>query len=264
MSKISISIIAYNETVHLAELLENIKDFADEIIVIDCSYDGSMGEIAKKYTDKIFRRTNLANLNINKQVGIDKCSTDWILYLDPDERLTLAVKNEIRIVIEKTVYDAYLMPRLNYVLGRPLKFGGHYPDRQLRLFRRGKAGFPCKHVHERIKVSGKTGYMKEPFIHYTYSAVKDFIAKLDFYSDFNADYMYKQGVKPVIYSAMLKPMVKFVRKSVFQFGFLDGFAGLLALFFSFANVVVSYAKLWEKIRNKKREAGITVIGDKKS
>ena len=250
MNKLSVSVIAYNEKNHLPELLENVRDFSNEIVVVDCSPDGSMSKIAEKYTDKIFRRSNLSNLNINKQFGIEQCLNEWILYLDPDERLTPELKSEIRTVMGKSDYDAYLIPRLNYVLGRPLRFGGHYPDRQLRLFRKGKAKFPCKHVHERIDICGKTGYIKAPFLHYTSSTLKEFIVKLDFYSDFNADYMYRTGVTPWIYSAGIKPFIKFFRKAVFQLGFLDGAEGLLFLFFSCVNRVVSYAKLWEKLRKE--------------
>ena len=117
--------------------------------------------------------------HINKQKALEKCKGDWILQLDADEVVSEELAREIKIVIEernvvipakagihgspigvgddKTIlqndkFVAYWIPRLNYFLGKPLRKGGQYPDHTIRLYRNGKAKFPCKSVHEQVEV----------------------------------------------------------------------------------------------------------------
>jgi len=244
--EISVSIIVHNEETNLNSLLKNIKDFADEIVVIDCSSTDNSKQIALKYADRVFTKKNNPNLNINKQFGINNCTKDWILYLDPDERLTDELKKEIKEKIETSAFDAYYIPRLNYILGKPLKYGGHFPDSQLRLFKNGKAKFPCQHVHEKLKVNGKIGKLKNYFLHYPYNSVNDFIKKLEFYSDFQSDFLFKNNEKINFYKMFIRPAFRTKRKLFFKLGILDGIPGIVSIFFDFFFQVITYAKLWEK------------------
>ncbi|MCD6412611.1 MAG: glycosyltransferase family 2 protein [Elusimicrobia bacterium] len=253
MSEISVSILAYDETENLKGLLNNIKDFASEIVVVDSSPDGSVRKVAQNYTNKIFERENLMNLNINKQYGIEKCTKEWIIYLDPDERLTDELKKEIKEKISNTEFNAFSFPRINVILGKPLKFGGHYPDTQLRLFRNGYGRFLCKHVHEKIKIDGKIGRLKNSLLHYPNPSIKEFIQKLDFYSEFNCQFAFENGEKPSLLKGFVSPFFRFLRKFILQAGFLDGFPGFVSLFFSFINKTVIHIKLWEKYRISKNE-----------
>src|SRR6185436_20671560 len=43
-------------------------------------------------------------------------------------------------------YTAFFVPRLNFFLGRNLRFGGVYPDGVIRLVKKNKAHFPSKDV----------------------------------------------------------------------------------------------------------------------
>jgi glycosyltransferase involved in cell wall biosynthesis len=74
---ITVSIIGHNEATDFEKCFESIK-WADEIIYVDCeSVDNSI-EIAKKYTNNIYQRQNELNLNINKNFGFAKATSDWI------------------------------------------------------------------------------------------------------------------------------------------------------------------------------------------
>ena len=165
MSKLSVSIIGYNEDCCLDRCLSSVKD-ADEIIYVDCeSFDDSV-EVAKKYTDKIYSRKNNPNLNVNKSFGFTKATNEWLLYIDPDESVSYELWKEIKEIINSnSKYDGYYMPRKNYYFGKWLKRGAKYPDYQLRLFKKDKGEFQCAHVHEKIKVDGKLGYLKNPILH---------------------------------------------------------------------------------------------------
>ncbi|HCJ67177.1 MAG TPA: glycosyltransferase family 2 protein [Elusimicrobia bacterium] len=251
MKKLSVSIIAHNEAEHLDKCLESIS-WADEIIVVDCESNDNTVEVARKYTDKIFSRPNLPNLNLNKSFGIGQTKGDWILYLDPDERVSKELKEEILSCIQHPAssINGYLTPRKNHYLGKWLRWGGQYPDRQLRLFKKGKAKFLCEHVHERIQIDGKIATLKGYLEHYPYSTINELLKKLVFYTDFQVGYLRNKGVKPNLFVAwrylFWRPGTRFFRRYFLKLGFLDGYPGLLACLHDLLTEIFIYFKLWEE------------------
>lgn len=248
MATIAVSIIGFNEAENLPVLLDSVK-WADEIVYVDCeSSDGSF-EIAAGRGAKTFRRPNNPNLNLNKQYAIDQCYSDWIIYLDPDE----AVSEELAAEIQKTIdsesaADAYFMPRKNYFFGKLIRFGGKYPDRQLRLFRRGKGRFPCESVHERLLVGGAVGVLKGELFHYCIGTHRKMLKKIDFYSQRKLESALKKGKAP----SMLKGAKKFAANYFFKLGFLDGKIGfMVAVYDLFVDAFACFKHLSaaSKIRN---------------
>lgn len=244
MSKISVVTSVYNEEKNLLELLESVK-WADEIIVVDNSSTDKTGEIAKKYTDKIYKRPNLKMLNLNKNFGFEKATEEWILNLDGDERVTPELKREILSVVNQQT--AFYIPRKNIIFGKWIKHGLWWPDYQLRLFKKGKGKFPCQHVHEKIKVEGETAKLKNPLLHYNYRTVSQFIQKLDrIYTENEVENLIKSGRKINWYEAIRLPVADFLSVFFKREGYKDGLHGLvLSLFQSFYALVV-FAKAWEK------------------
>jgi glycosyltransferase involved in cell wall biosynthesis len=244
--KITISLIGHNEAENLPQCLESLK-WADEIIYVDCESSDNSLEIAREYTNRVFTRPNLRNLNINKSFGIDQSNSLWVLYLDPDEIIPGQTAQWIKNEIKNPVNDAYLFPRKNHILGSWLKRGSQYPDYQLRLFRKDRAHFPCKHVHERLQVDGSTGKASYPILHHPYPTLETYIKKFNFYTSFEAIYLYENppsklsGIKYILF----KPLSRFFKRYLFNLGFLDGFPGLLAAFFDMINFPMRYFKYLE-------------------
>ena len=230
MTRIAFTLIGHNEAHQLPRCLDSVR-WADELIYVDCeSSDGSL-EVARRYTQRVFQRPNLKNLNVNKAFGIQQARTDWVFYLDPDEVIPDALAREIRARIAADPPEAaFRLPRRNHFFGRWLRHGGQYPDAQLRLFRRGKAWFPCKHVHEKLEVDGPVGTLREGMEHYTNPTPADAFRKLDFYSTFNAELMARAGTRPSLGMAVRclgwTPAVRFLRRYLLKGGFRDGWPGL--------------------------------------
>ncbi|MFQ6093264.1 MAG: glycosyltransferase family 2 protein [bacterium] len=250
MSKLTVSIIAHNEADELDGCLQSVC-WADEIIVVDCSSSDQTYDIACKYTDKVYRRENLANLNINKSFSISKATMDWILYIDPDERVSEPLREEMWAAINSNAtYAGYCIPRKNYYFGRWLKRGSKYPDFQLRLFRRGKGRFPCEHIHERLEVDGDVGYLQCDLEHFPCRTVSELVEKFNFYTSWEADYLSKNDI-PIngITAArhlFFRPFSRMVRRYFLKGGFLDGLGGFLACEFDALGSIVSFAKYWER------------------
>jgi glycosyltransferase involved in cell wall biosynthesis len=248
---ISISIIGYNEAENLPQCFESIR-WADEIVFIDCESDDNSLEIARRYTDKVFSRPNLENLNVNKSFGIEQTTSSWVLYLDPDEVIPEETAQWIIKEINRPQFDAYLFPRKNHILGTWLKHGSQYPDYQLRLFRKDKAHFPCDHVHEKLQVDGTIGKSKFPMLHYPYPNLDIFLKKFNFYTSFEAKFLIENppsklsSVKFIFFT----PFIRFIKRYLIKGGFLDGFPGFVAAFFDMINFPVRYFKYIELLRKK--------------
>lgn len=248
---ISVSVIGHNEAKYLPDFFESLQ-WADEIVFVDCESSDNSIEIAKKYTDRVFSRPNLENLNINKTYGIDHTSNNWVMYLDPDEIIPPETYDWILKEIQNPKHDAYLFPRKNHLLGKWLKHGSQYPDYQLRLFKKDKARFPCKHVHEKLEVSGTTGKSAYPMLHYSYPTVESLVRKLNFYSSFEAENMAKDSEKKAsaFNYIFLKPAVRSFKRLILKGGILDGLQGFIAVFFDAVSYPIRYFKYVE-IRKKK-------------
>ena len=255
MAKLSISCIGHNEEDHIRQLLPGLVEFADEVIYVDCESSDNSYEAAKEIGCRVFRQPNNSNLNVNKSYGINQTTHEWVLYIDPDERLTDELLKEIRDTIKSDpIENGFKISRRNYFFGKWLKHGGQYPDNQLRLFRRNYAKFPEKHVHERLQISGATGKLKHDLIHHPYCSIDQLLHKFNFYTSFDADFLSKKNTplsfNNSVYYLLYKPVTRFAKRFIFRGGFLDGIPGFAAAFFDSAGWIVRYLKLWEMQKGK--------------
>jgi len=90
--KISASMIVKNEENNLARCLKSIYNLVDEIIIVDTGSTDDTKRIASKYTDKIYdykweEDDGLGNFSAARNYGIEKCTGDYILWMDADEEL---------------------------------------------------------------------------------------------------------------------------------------------------------------------------------
>ena len=255
VKSISVCIVAHNEKDELEMCLEAVR-WADEIVVVVAGEDEEVLDVCGKYTDRVFRVENKLNPNENKNCAFSEATGEWILSLDPDERVTEELREEIMRTLLKgdQLVSGYFVPRKNCYFGKWLRHGGSYPDRQLRLFERRKGSFPCEHIHERLSVRGDLGYLRNPLLHYTYRSIGQYFEKLDFKTEFEAGNLYRQGIRPGFARAfqltLLVPFIRFFRRYVLKGGFLDGWTGFMACSLDWVSCLVRYEKLVELSRSR--------------
>jgi glycosyltransferase involved in cell wall biosynthesis len=242
--RLSVAILAHNEAGDLAVLLETVT-FADEIIVADAESEDDTADVARRAGARVIPVKNDYNLNINKTVAIDACRGDWIIYLDPDESVPPELAEAVTAAAAGDgTCAAYEFPRRNNFFGRYLGHGGAYPDYQLRLFRRGRAHFPCLSVHERLEVDGRIGRLATPLLHRTYPTVADYLRKLPMYVSAGADHLGRRGLRTSVatdlWYFMGRPWIRFTRRYVFKLGFLDGWPGFLACALDATQAILTY------------------------
>src|SRR5262249_59046962 len=122
-----------------------------------------------------------------KNFALEQASSEWILSLDADERVTPELAERIKTILTKDgPADGYLIPRKNLFWGAWVRHGGLYPDYQLRLFRRGAGRFVEDAVHESVRVAGRVEPLVAPQLHESYRGLEDFVRRSNRYSTLSA------------------------------------------------------------------------------
>jgi glycosyltransferase involved in cell wall biosynthesis len=244
LQKLSVVICNFNEAAHLLGALQTCS-VADEVLVVDAGSDDDSERIAGEFGARVLVRQN-EPVNVSKNFGFREASGDWIFSLDTDERITANLANEIRKTIcDNFAADGYFVKRRNFFGKRWLAHGGWYPDYQLRLFRRGRAGFECRHIHEVPRLKGRSAKLEYPIDHYTYKNFADFWRKYTRYTAFEAQYFRKHGTRrklPFVRYLAIEPIRLSWDTYFAKRGYLDGGEGLIIYALSSLYPTVSYLR----------------------
>jgi len=256
---LSVCIITLNEEANLARTLESVKQIADEIIVVDSGSTDETVSIAQSYGAKVFIE-QWKGFAPQKNSSLAKASHDWILSLDADEEVSqeLAASIQQLLKFEETPprFEGYRMGRRNMYLNRWIRRSGYYPDRKLRLIRRGAAEFELRAVHEDMKMARPTGLLEGDLIHHAYPRLENFIEHANRYSSLGAEMTVAQKKAGFsLVNIIFRPLVRFIYGYFFRGGFLDGPEGLLVHITHASYVSWKYAKAWELSRNKDSMCG---------
>jgi glycosyltransferase involved in cell wall biosynthesis len=267
---LSVVIITYNEEANIGRTLASVQplvaDGKGEIIVVDSGSTDRTVEIAKSFGAKVFIE-EWKGFAAQKNSAIDKATGDWVLSLDADEEISSAMREFLLLALfgeHKEEFADFrggmVFSRRNCFLGKPIRYGGFYPDPKLRLFRRGCARFEGRLVHEDLQLSSGAEYrpslyyeMGSPveIIHHSYPTLSDYIEHMNRYSSLGAEMVLAKGkVRFSVLNIVLRPLTTFVYNYFFRLGFLDGREGLLLHLYHAVYVSWKYAKAWEKSRQK--------------
>ncbi len=248
--KVSAAIATFNEEENIADCIDSLKKFADEIIIADGSSSDRTAQIAGKLGAKVIKTTNKPMFHINKNLAIDNCSGAWIFLIDADERITAELAEEIKATIaKKPKENGFWVNRRNWFLGGFLKKGGAYPDPVIRLFRKDKGRLPQISVHEQLKIDGEVGSLKCDILHLADPTFTRYLQRANRYTTQTAQELAKvnpgRGVWPVIYYMILKPAATFFKIYFRHKGYHDGFRGFIWALFSSIHHFWAYVKYWE-------------------
>jgi len=244
---VSIVVITLDEEDHLRRCLESVA-WAEEIVVVDAESHDKTVQIAREFTDRVISRP-WAGFATQKNFAVEQATGDWVLSLDADEEASCELREEIAAAIAgPQACDGYAIRRRNVFLGQWIRYGGLYPDWQVRLFRRGRGRFVERAVHESVSVEGTLGRLRGHLMHCSYEGVTDFFARANRYSSLAADEWIREGRRVRARELVVRPLGRFVSMYVLQRGFLDGRRGLLLAALYAYYVCMRSAKVWEATR----------------
>ncbi len=225
---ISVIILARNNEADIADCL-NSAGWADEkLVILDTRSNDQTADIATRFGARVEPHP-FANFAAQRNYALEIVDTEWVFFLDTDERLTPELSAEIQDIISNAKAEVgWWVPRYNYIWGAVIKHGGWYPDYQLRLMKRGYGRYdPQRQVHELVVLEGSEGYLQHPLVHYNYATLKQFTAKQKQYSAYEAEIRYQMGVKPKPWTWLSLPLRIFSQRYLALQGYRDGWRGFL-------------------------------------
>jgi len=251
---LSVVVITRNEEKNLARCLGSVRDVRMkrvrilEMRVVDSgSTDGTV-PLARRLGAKTTVRS-WPGYSAQKNWAFTKCGGAWILSLDADEEMTPELWGEIDRVLADTpaTVAAYAIPRKAYFLGGWMRHGGWWPDRQVRLVRRGQGAFEGA-IHEGLRARGEIRDLASAMLHHSYETLGSYFRKMGEYSTVTARHASpaKQLLWPLY--LLFKPPLVILKMLVLKAGFLDGWRGFLLAGLSAWHEVLKYWKIGRKMR----------------
>ena len=259
---VSVLIPAKNEEFNLPACLESLAR-ADEIFVVDSQSSDRSIEIAESYGAQVIQFQFNGRWPKKKNWSLENLPfrNEWILIVDCDERITPELWDEIVKEIKNPEYNGYYLNRKVFFLGKWIRFGGKYPDWNLRLFKHKLGRYENLHteeirntgdneVHEHVILQGKVGYLKNDMLHIDFRDIYQWLERHNRYSNWEARVYYniltgkdedgtiganffgdavqrKRFLKKIWVRLPFKPLLRFILFYFIRLGFLDGKAGYI-------------------------------------
>jgi len=245
---ISAVINVRNEAENLAKCLRSIRDFADEIIVVDMHSTDKSREVAGKYGAKLFSYRPMKYVEPARNFALSKATGRWIILLDPDEYLNKTLKKELKKISLRADVDFVHIPRKNIILGKWFRHSNWWPDYVIRFFRRGHVNWK-KEIHSQptTKGNGLTLLDSEKLAirHNNYTTLSQFVHRALRYSNVQAEELHKNQYTLKTSDFILKPIQEFNSRFFAAQGYKDGFHGLAFSVLQAFAIALIYIRLWE-------------------
>ena len=235
------AIIARNEAAHLGSCLDSLAWTDAQLVLLDSRTSDDSAAIARQRQATVIVReftTFPAQRNAALELVQSRWPTDWLLFVDADERATPALAAEVRQATRNPSPDSpvgYWIPRRNFIWGGWIRHGGWSPDHQLRLLKVGEAHYD-RDVHEVVVLTGNAGYLSEPLLHYNYDLLSQFLSKQRHDAGLDARRLAREGQKAKPQNFVLQPLRELRRRLLELEGYRDGWRGIaLALLLAWYN-----------------------------
>jgi glycosyltransferase involved in cell wall biosynthesis len=242
---ISACIITFNEADRIEACLQSLA-FCDEILVVDSNSTDATRELVAACGATVLTRP-FDGYRTQKDFAVTVAKHDWVLCLDADERVTVALRASIEAARSSGFGDAsgYRFARATDYFGAFLRHGNAYPDRVLRLFDRRRGGWRGdREIHEHVSVDGTVKMLAGDLEHRAYRSLTDQLNRLQRYALLMAEDMHARGRRASLPNLFFNPFWRFVRGFVLRAGFLDGWRGLLYAWVEANYVRHKFMMLW--------------------
>lgn len=265
MSRLCIIILTKNEEKDIEAAVQNARQCADEVLVVDSGSTDRTVELAEKNGAQVVFREWDNDFAAQRNFALTQTEADWVLYLDADERMNDELVRTVKKIVasdrpvagaenrsatstglanrdipatspessdvsatnpaNKTGRKQYSMQRKSVAFGKKFSYGPLHPDWVTRLFPRESVTWVGK-VHEHPECSLPLEKLPGHVEHYTYKNWQEWADKMSKYSSIWAEEAYKNGRRTTLPEALVHGIGSVFSMLVVQRGFMDGWMGI--------------------------------------
>lgn len=268
--------LTYNEQQNIAECIASIKEIVDRIVILDGGSTDQTRAIAESLGAEVYQKECGYYERFQYGMKVLKYTTDWILFIDADERLTSQSRAELQEMCEtykETETNGIVVNYRVEFMGKELRYGGSVLHK-LRVFKPGTAYMEKIALDQHIRLfKGNMAYMKSFLLHKDDKGVLEWSKKHVTYADkASIDYLkkikkeekiqlsglekgakWKRILKYKVYYRLpggVRARIFYIYRYYLRFGFLDGREGkiytyLHAYWYRFLVDTVIYEKTKE-------------------
>ena len=259
--KITAAIITFNEAENIQAACESVA-WADEILVVDSESTDDTREIATRCGARVILNA-WPGFSAQKQFATDAAAHDWIFSLDADERVSPELQSSIAALhsaSHQSLADGYRVARRAFYMGRWIRGGGWYPDRQLRLFKRTRGHWGERLIHESVAMDqgARVDVLNGDLLHYTIRDAAQHQHMIETrYAPLGAQQMLRDGRRTSSLQIKVSGPAAFVRSFVLKGGWRDGRAGIMIARFAARHASLKHTILYQLQNRESEEASQT-------
>ncbi len=238
-------IIAKNEEKMIGNCMSTLR-WCNEILVLDDGSIDDTAKIAEQAGAKViaFKHESFAR---KREELLKRAKTDWVIYIDADERVIPTLAKEIMVLAETGAASALKLRRNNMYYGRVLRYGGWGHDYVTRAFKREALSGWYGDIHESPEFQGDEAEAKTPLIHLTHRDTASGLLKTASWTAMEAEALFESGVNKVtFFTLMRKGFMEFFRRAILKRGYREGMVGLIESTIQAINRILVYIQVWER------------------
>jgi len=262
----SVVINTRNEQEMLQGCIDSVKNWADEIVLVDMESTDDTKKIAQKNKLTIFSHPNVGYVEPARNFAISKTSGDWTFIIDADERASSQLVTQFDSIIQNQLADYVWVPRSNIIFGQLIKHARWWPDYNIRFFKKNQVIWNNK-IHSIPKKKGQELFIepktKLSIEHHNYQNISQFLDRMNRYTDHQVVDLINQRHQFTWTDLISKPSSEFLSRYFAGQGYKDGWHGLAVCLLQSVSELVLYLKLWQstqfKSDNLSQDSVFTII-----
>lgn len=251
MSSLTIVVLTKNEQDNIIGVVQNSLIVADKVIIVDSGSTDKTVELAEQYGATVIYRAWDNDFSAQRNFALDYVDTEWVLYLDADERLNETLIVAIKKVLDTNPNKQYSIKRKSVAFGQEFNYGVLKPDFVPRLFKTKRIKWVNK-VHEKPVCEDKLEILSGYAEHYTYPSWEHYFNKFNQYTTIWAQNAYENGKTVGFCSAYGHAVFSFIQMLILKRGILDGRLGITLCVYHFMYTLTKYIKLIDLQRGKSK------------
>jgi len=246
-------LITLNESARIAQAVESVLPWVDEVLVLDGGSQDDTTEVAEAAGARVLVHP-FDGFIAQKQRATELARHELVFSLDADERVDEDLGRGIVAACRRSADSdcrGWLVRRRNYLDGRALRASGWYPDLRVRLFDRRFARWAGAEPHDRIEMAGSVAALPGHLHHDPERTSAQFRRATSAHARRRACSLAGEGRRVFPWTPWLHGLAHLLRKFVLSAAWLDGRRGLTVAWYGSRGVVNKY-RLAARIQEENR------------